>query len=354
MLYLGSKMKIAMIGLGKMGGNMVLRCIQRGHSCVVFDANPASVEALAKDNAKDREGVIPARSLEDLKAKLGSPAVVWLMLPSGQVTDQMIEKISGVLSAGSIVVDGGNAYFKDDVRHAKALSRRNIRYLDVGVSGGVWGLERGYSLMIGGDADAARQLEPIFEALAPGIQSAAVTEGRSIGGRDATRTADRGYLYCGPTGSGHFVKMVHNGIEYGMMQALAEGFDILKGAASDEIAEEFRYALDLREVSEVWRRGSVVSSWLLDLIAVALNADPQLSRFEGHVPDSGEGRWTVQAALEEGIPATVLSAALYARFRSREARSFADQMLSAMRFGFGGHAESPKSSSNAHDHMRAS
>jgi 6-phosphogluconate dehydrogenase len=322
-------MKLAMIGLGRMGGNMARRLMKGGHECVVFDMNPAAVEGLAKEGAKS------SRSLEDLIAQLPSPRIVWMMLPAGKITEDTAQQLGQLLQSQDILIDGGNSYFKDDVTRAELLRSRQIRCLDVGTSGGIWGLERGYSLMIGGDRSAAEALTPIFEALAPGIRAVEPTRDRDTSGR----TADRGYLYCGPAGAGHFVKMVHNGIEYGMMQALAEGFDILKGAARPEVDESIRYGLDLREISEVWRRGSVVSSWLLDLVAIALNGDPSLKSIEGRVADSGEGRWTVQAALEEAVPATVLSAALYARFDSREEKSFANQLLSAMRRGFGGHAE---------------
>jgi 6-phosphogluconate dehydrogenase len=322
-------MKMAMIGLGRMGGNMVRRLTQGGHTCVVYDVDPKAVAQLAQ------EGALPASSLEQMLTQLDKPRVIWMMLPAGAVTQEMTDQLSALLEPQDILIDGGNSHFKDDVKRAKALAPKGVRYVDVGTSGGVWGLERGYSLMIGGDAGAAEHLAPIFKTLAPGVGSIKPSPGREAEGR----TADQGYLYCGPAGAGHFVKMIHNGIEYGMMQALAEGFDILKGASRPEVDESYRYDLDLREISEVWRRGSVVSSWLLDLVALALNADPHLQGFEGHVADSGEGRWTVQAALEEAVPATVLSAALFARFRSREERSFADQLLSAMRRGFGGHPE---------------
>ncbi len=304
---------------------MARRLIRAGHAIAVHNRSPGPVAELEKEGA---QGV---HSLEKIRDGFDGTAVCWLMLPAGNVTEEAVIQLQKALKPGDILIDGGNSHFKDDVRRAELLRASGIRYLDVGTSGGVWGLERGYSLMIGGDRSAAEELDPVFKSLAPGVQAAAGTSGRNAHGK----TADQGYLYCGPAGSGHFVKMVHNGIEYGMMQALAEGFDILRGAS------QYRYDLDLREVSEVWRRGSVVSSWLLDLIAIALNQDPALSGFEGRVPDSGEGRWTVQAALEEGVPAQVISAALYARFRSRESESFAEKLLSAMRKEFGGHPEAP-------------
>ncbi len=324
-------MKLGMIGLGRMGGNMALRLLRAGHSCVVYNRSPAPREKLVPF------GAIPVASLEAAKEALGSPAVVWLMLPAGEVTDDAVTRFSSILTPGDTLVDGGNSHYKDGIRHARLLREKGIRYLDAGTSGGIWGLERGYSLMIGGDREAATALDPIFASLAPGPGAVPASPNRAQG----AGTADRGYLYCGGAGSGHFVKMIHNGIEYGMMQSLAEGFQLLQGAARGEVPEEWRYRLDLREIAEVWRRGSVVSSWLLDLIAIALNEDPELRAFSGRVADSGEGRWTVQAALDEGVPATVLSASLFARFRSREEASFSDQLLSAMRAQFGGHREAP-------------
>jgi 6-phosphogluconate dehydrogenase len=313
-----------------MGANMARRLMRAGHEIVAYDRSPDALAAL------DREGARAVRSLEELPGALDQPAICWLMLPAGPVTEEVVHQLQKLLKHGDILIDGGNSYFKDDVRRAEQLKPTGIRYLDVGTSGGIWGLERGYSLMIGGDPAAARDLDPVFKSLAPGTSAASTTPDRNSQGR----TADEGYLYCGPAGAGHFVKMVHNGIEYGMMQALAEGFDILKGTVKGE-QEDYRYDFDLREISEVWRRGSVVSSWLLDLIAMALNQDPELASFLGHVPDSGEGRWTVQAALEEAVPAQVISAALYSRFRSRESESFAEKLISAMRREFGGHAEAP-------------
>jgi 6-phosphogluconate dehydrogenase len=319
-----------------MGGNMVRRLIRNGQQCVVYDQD------LDKGNELATEGAIPAESLASLIHQLDRPSVIWIMLPAGEATEHMVNELSALLKPNDIIIDGGNSYFKDDVRRSLALKESQIRYLDVGVSGGVWGLERGYSLMIGGDPSAAEYLNPIFQTLAPGNSSTEMTPHRNKSGK----TADEGYLYCGPSGAGHFVKMIHNGIEYGMMQALAEGFNILRGARSSELPKDHQYHFDLTEISEVWRRGSVVSSWLLDLIAIALNSDPQLSKFIGKVPDSGEGRWTVLAAIEEAIPAEVLSTALYVRFRSREESSFAEKLLSAMRNQFGGHLESTQSTSS--------
>ncbi len=312
---------------------MARRLMRGGHEVVTYDLSAQAMSALEKEGAR---GV---RSVEEIpKALAGGTAICWVMLPSGSATEEMVQRLSSLLKKNDILLDGGNSHFKDDIRRSALLEARGIRYLDVGTSGGVWGLERGYSLMIGGDRTAARELDALFKTLAPGAQTASLTAGRHPAG-GASSNADEGYLYCGPAGAGHFVKMVHNGIEYGMMQSLAEGFDILRGAVAQA---DYDYDLDLREISEVWRRGSVVSSWLLDLIAIALNQDPKLASFGGHVPDSGEGRWTVQAALEEGVPAQVISAALYTRFRSREEESFAEKLLSAMRKEFGGHAEADK------------
>jgi 6-phosphogluconate dehydrogenase len=322
-------MQLGMVGLGRMGANMARRLLRAGHRIVAYDRDPAAVRAL------EQEGAAAAVSLEDLVRRLERPRAAWFMLPAGAPTEETVEALAERLEPGDSIVDGGNSHFKDDARRARRLAAKGIRYLDVGTSGGVWGLDRGYSLMIGGDAEAVRQLEPVFRALAPGRAGAPVTPGRE----DRTSTAEEGYLHCGPAGAGHFVKMVHNGIEYGLMQAFAEGFDILRGAAGDDVPEELRYRIDLAEVAEVWRRGSVVSSWLLDLAAAALTQDPTLEGFTGRVPDSGEGRWTVQAAVEEGIPAHVISAALYARFRSRQENTFGEKLLSAMRRQFGGHAE---------------
>jgi 6-phosphogluconate dehydrogenase len=322
-------MQLGIVGLGRMGGNIAQRLIGNGHSCVVYDKSAAAVAALAG------KGATASASLADLAAKLSAPRIVWLMLPAGQVTDDAVSELARVLQADDIVIDGGNSFYKDDVRRAKDLKGKGVRYVDVGTSGGIWGLERGYCLMIGGDKSAVEHLDPIFAALAPGYGNIARTAGRD--GRDPR--PERGYMHCGPSGAGHFVKMIHNGIEYGLMQAYAEGFSILNGAAKNGRPAEERYALDLADIAEVWRRGSVISSWLLDLTAIALADDPKLDDFTGVVEDSGEGRWTVAAAIEEAVPATVLSTALYERFRSREEHSFADRMLSAMRMGFGGHVE---------------
>ena len=320
-------MQLGMVGLGRMGANLARRLMRNGHRCVVFNRTRGPVDALA------REGAVGSSSLEDLVAKLDKPRAAWVMLPAGQPTENTVSELGRLMDQGDIVIDGGNSFYKDDIRRAQALQTRGIHYVDVGTSGGVWGLERGYCMMIGGDTEAVLRLDPIFAALAPGPGNIPRTPGRD--GHDPR--AESGYIHCGPSGSGHFVKMVHNGIEYGLMQAYAEGFSILGAAAERPGAE--RYELDLADVAEVWRRGSVISSWLLDLTAIALAADPKLEGFEGYVEDSGEGRWTLMTAIESAVPANVLSAALYARFRSREERSFADRMLSAMRKGFGGHVE---------------
>jgi 6-phosphogluconate dehydrogenase len=322
-------MQLGIVGLGRMGGNIAQRLMRQDHSCIVYDK---SAEAVATISGKGATG---SRSLEDLAAKLTAPRAVWLMLPAGEVTEDAVTELRGVLQAGDIVIDGGNSFYKDDVRRARDLKTKDIHYVDVGTSGGVWGLDRGYCLMIGGEKDVVAHLDPIFSALAPGLGNIERTAGRD--GRD--NRSERGYMHCGPCGSGHFVKMIHNGIEYGMMQAYAEGFAILKGATSDARPPDERYDLDVADIAEVWRRGSVISSWLLDLTAIALAGDPKLDQFSGVVADSGEGRWTVMAAIEEAVPATVLSAALYARFRSRDDHGFADRLLSAMRKGFGGHIE---------------
>jgi len=326
-------MQLGMVGLGRMGGNIVQRLQRNGHSCVVYDKNADAVAALGRGGATGSE------SLDDLAAKLAPPRAVWLMLPAGKVTDEAVTHLRSALQPGDIVIDGGNSFYKDDVRRARELKAVGIHYIDVGTSGGIWGLDRGYCLMIGGEQGAVAHLEPIFAALAPGVGNIPRTNGRD--GRDPR--PERGYMHCGPSGSGHFVKMIHNGIEYGLMQAYAEGFSILQGAASNARPQDEHYDLDLADIAEVWRRGSVISSWLLDLTSIALAGDPKLEGFTGTVDDSGEGRWTVMAAVEEAVPATVLSAALYERFRSREEHSFANRILSAMRKGFGGHVE-PKGS----------
>ena len=325
-------MQLGMIGLGRMGGNIVRRLMQHGHTSVVYDVNPENVDQLAT------EGATPSKSLSHLVEQMPKPRAVWVMLPAGEITAQTISQLSELLEAGDILIDGGNSNFQDDVRHAQMLQSKGIRYLDVGTSGGVWGLDRGYCMMIGGDQSAATHLDPIFKALAPGIGTIPRTQGRE--GKEST--AEEGYLYTGPAGSGHFVKMVHNGIEYGLMQAYAEGMDVLKGVGQESIPAERRYQLDLADITELWRRGSVVSSWLLDLTAISLAEDPELASYSGHVQDSGEGRWTINAAIEEAVPVPVLSAALFARFRSRQVSTFADKMLSAMRKQFGGHQEPKK------------
>ena len=334
-------MQLGMIGLGRMGANMVRRLMKAGHECVVFDVSPDAVSALAG------EGATGASSLEDLVGKLAAPRTVWMMLPAGLV-DETIGRLAPLLAEGDAIVDGGNSYYRDDVDRAERLAADRVHYVDAGVSGGVFGLERGYCLMVGGDADAVVRLRPALETLAPGIDAAPRTPGRA----GEPSAAERGWLHCGPAGAGHFVKMVHNGIEYGMMAAYAEGLNVLANAnigAGVEAADAettplrdpkyYRYDLDLAEIAEVWRRGSVVASWLLDLTADALARDPRLEAFAGRVSDSGEGRWTVLAAVDEGVPADVISAALFARFGSRGNAGFADRVLSAMRKEFGGHAE---------------
>jgi 6-phosphogluconate dehydrogenase len=322
-------MQLGMIGLGKMGANMTLRLMRGGHQLVVSDRSPDAVKKV------EGEGAGGSSSLEDLVGKLKAPRAVWVMVPSGDATEQTVQTLAKLMQAGDTIIDGGNSYFKDDVRRSSQFKAKGIHYLDVGTSGGVWGLERGYCMMIGGPDEAVKRLDPIFKTLAPGQGDIPRTPGREkLGG-----TSEEGYIHCGPSGSGHFVKMVHNGIEYGIMQAYAEGFDIFKNATSKELPEDIRYDLNLPDIAEVWRRGSVVSSWLLDLTAMALAENPTLSEYEGFVQDSGEGRWTIQAALEEAVPVDVLSAALFVRFRSRQQHTFAEKMLSAMRQKFGGHIE---------------
>jgi len=337
-------MQLGMIGLGRMGANMARRVTRKGHECVVFDMSPKAIAELAKEHA------VGAASLADLVAKLTAPRAIWLMVPAA-VVDRTIADLVPLLEPGDIVIDGGNSYYVDDIRRASELKSHSIRYVDVGTSGGVWGLERGYCMMIGGDEVAMKHLEPIFAALAPGKGSIPPTPGREKTGG----TAEQGYLHCGPNGAGHFVKMVHNGIEYGIMAAYAEGLGILRsanigkqtGEAADAETtplrnpEEYQYDLNLSDIAEVWRRGSVIASWLLDLTAAALLEDPQMSRFSGRVSDSGEGRWTIKAAIDEAVPAPVLSCALYERFSSRGEADFADKLLSAMRYEFGGHLEKP-------------
>jgi 6-phosphogluconate dehydrogenase len=324
-------MKIGMVGLGRMGANMARRLMQGGHQCVAFDLNPQNVRQLSG------KGATGASSLEDLVQKLESPRAIWIMLPEGDPTEQTVMKLADHLEAGDTLIDGGNSYYKDDIRRSAALKPKGIRYIDAGTSGGVWGVERGYCLMLGGDRQAVRDVEPIFKTLAPGMGNIPRTRGMA----EAETTAEQGYLYCGPSGAGHFVKMVHNGIEYGLMQSYAEGFDILRNASSKDLPAERRYELNVRDIAELWRRGSVVESWLLDLSAMALAENPDLSNYTGSVHDSGEGRWTIIAALEEAVPADVLSASLFTRFRSRQDHTFGEKMLSAMRNKFGGHVERP-------------
>jgi 6-phosphogluconate dehydrogenase len=326
-------MQLGMIGLGRMGGNIVRRLMRDGHSCVVYDKSADAVQGLAG------EGATPSNDLAAFVKELEAPRAVWVMLPAGRITHETIVELSGLLSSGDTLIDGGNSFYHDDIAHSDMLKTKGIRYLDVGTSGGIWGLERGYCMMIGGDKGAFEHLDPIFKTLAPGIGTIDITPGRE--GRDLR--VEQGYLYCGPAGAGHFVKMVHNGIEYGVMQAYAEGFDILKGVNSPAIPENRRYELNLADIAEVWRRGSVVASWLLDLTSIALAKDVALSAFTGNVEDSGEGRWTINAAIEQAVPAEVLSAALYTRFRSRQSHTFAEKILSAMRAEFGGHQEPGKS-----------
>jgi 6-phosphogluconate dehydrogenase len=323
--------QLGMIGLGRMGANMVRRLMRGGHSCVVFDMNPANVKEMAA------EGATGAASLDDFVAKLTKPRAAWVMVPSGAPTEETVMKLAEKLESGDVIIDGGNSYYKDDVRRSLAVKPKGIDYVDAGTSGGVWGLERGYCLMIGGPPATVRRLDPIFKTLAPGKGSITPTPGRE----KLKSTAEEGYLHCGPVGAGHFVKMVHNGIEYGLMEAYAEGFDIFRNANSPALAEGLRYDLNLPDIAEVWRRGSVVGSWLLDLAAMALAENPSLSEFTGFVQDSGEGRWTVMAAVEEAVPADVLTASLYTRFRSRTEHTFGEKMLSAMRNKFGGHVERP-------------
>ena len=322
-------MQLGMIGLGRMGGNIVRRLVSKGHECVVFDQNADAIKALAGDKIGGSTG------LADMVKKLAKPRAVWVMLPAGEITEKTVVELGTLMEAGDTIIDGGNAFFQDDVRRGEALKSKGIHYIDCGTSGGVWGLARGYCMMIGGDKEAVDRLDPIFNALAPGAGTIPKTPRREK--RDPR--VEQGYLHCGPVGSGHFVKMVHNGIEYGLMQAYAEGFDILQKVNTKAIPEERRYDIDLADVAEVWRRGSVISSWLLDLTSSALAEDPALSKYSGFVEDSGEGRWTINAAVEEAVPADVLSAALFARFRSRDKDGTANKLLSAMRHAFGGHVE---------------
>jgi 6-phosphogluconate dehydrogenase len=324
-------MQVCIVGLGRMGGNIARRLMQGGHKCVVYDRDAKAVADMT------RYGATAIADLKDAVRALKAPRTVWVMLPAGAPTDETISALGEVLQSGDAVIDGGNSFYRDDIRRAKALAPTGIAYVDVGTSGGVWGLSRGYCMMIGGDAAVVERLDPIFQTLAPGAGDIPLTERPG----DADPRAVQGYIHAGPVGAGHFVKMVHNGIEYGLMQAYAEGFDILRNKNAQALPPDERYDLDLPDIAEVWRRGSVISSWLLDLTAQALAGDARLEKFTGAVADSGEGRWTVEAAVEEAVPAHVLAAALFARFRSREAHSFGEKLLSAMRFGFGGHVETP-------------
>ncbi len=325
-------MRLAMIGLGRMGANIARRLMLGKHEIVAYDRDPAAVSGLTGD------GAIGADSLEDVVAKLGAPRIFWVMLPAGAPTQDTVDRLIELGEPGDIIIDGGNSFYKDDIVRAAAAREKQLHYVDVGTSGGVWGLERGYCMMIGGDKEVVDRLDPIFDTLAPGYGNIPRTAGRDA----ADDRAERGYIHAGPNGAGHFVKMIHNGIEYGLMQAYAEGFDILKGKASEKLPPEERFDINLPDVAEVWRRGSVISSWLLDLCAIGLARDGQLEQFSGRVADSGEGQWTIDAAMEEAVPANVLSAALFARYRSRVDSTFGDKLLSAMRFGFGGHVEMPQ------------
>jgi 6-phosphogluconate dehydrogenase len=324
-------MQIGMIGLGKMGANMTIRLMRGGHRCVVFDLNADNVRKLSQ------HGASPATALKDFVQQLEKPRVAWIMVSAGAATDKTVTELAGLMEAGDIIIDGGNSFYQDDLRHAQELKERGIYFIDAGTSGGVWGIDRGYCLMIGGEEKAVQHCDAIFKTLAPGIGNIERTPGREK--MAGNNTAEEGYLHCGPVGAGHFVKMVHNGLEYGMMQAYAEGFDVLKGATAKEIPEIRRYQFNLADIAEVWRRGSVIGSWLLDLSAISLLQDPELKQFSGYVQDSGEGRWTINAAIEEGVSAEVLASALFKRFRSRQEHSYADKLLSAMRFQFGGHVE---------------
>ena len=324
-------MQLGMIGLGRMGANIVRRLMRSGHSCVVYDRDPSPGKALAS------EGATAVESLAAMVAGLTAPRAIWIMLPAGAATEATIEALKPLLSRGDVLIDGGNSFWHDDIRRGKALAADGLHYLDVGTSGGVWGLERGYCMMIGGDAEPVKRLDPIFKALAPGRGDIPATPGRE--GRDPS--VEEGYLHAGPCGAGHFVKMVHNGIEYGLMQAYAEGFDILRNADSKAVSEDHRFSFDIADIAEVWRRGSVVTSWLLDLTSSALAREGGLDSYSGYIEDSGEGRWTLMAAIDEAVPAEVLSAALYTRFRSRQGHTFAEKIISAMRKGFGGHVEPP-------------
>ncbi len=325
-------MQIGVIGLGRMGGNISVRLARHGHEVVLYDHDPnvvSKVQAQAERSAG-------ASGLADMVGKLSAPKIVWVMLPAGAITEQTIEALGGLMSDGDIIIDGGNSFYKDDIRRARTLREKGIHYVDVGTSGGVWGLERGYCMMIGGAKPAVEHIDPILSVLAPGPGDVERTPGR---GATLDPRAEQGYLHCGPAGSGHFVKMVHNGIEYGMMEAYAEGFDVMRNKSSHDLPEEERFDLNMADIAEVWRRGSVVSSWLLDLCASALAKNVSLSDYTGQVADSGEGRWTIEAAIEEAVPVPVLTAALFTRFRSRTDNNYGEKLLSAMRFQFGGHVE---------------
>jgi 6-phosphogluconate dehydrogenase len=328
-------MQLAIIGLGRMGANIARRLMRAGHGVVAFDRNRPAVDELVV------EGATGAGSIEDTVARLAPPRIFWIMLPAGAPTEDTIATLLGLASPGDIIIDGGNTFYKDDIRRAKTCAAKQVVYVDVGTSGGIWGLERGYCMMIGGDKAAVDYLDPIFDTLAPGLGTIPRTPNRMENEGEDPR-AERGYVHAGPAGAGHFVKMVHNGIEYGLMQAYAEGFDILKSKSSENLPHDERFDLNLTDIAEVWRRGSVISSWLLDLSAAALAKDQMLEAYSGRVADSGEGHWTIEAAMEEAVPVYVLSAALFARYRSRVEGTFGDKLLSAMRFGFGGHVEIPQ------------
>ena len=324
-------MQLGLVGLGRMGANMVRRLQKGGHTCIVFDLNAENVKKLVG------EGAGGAESLQDLVKKLAKPRAIWVMVPAGKATETTVQTLAAAMEPGDTIIDGGNSFYKDDIRRAAELKKKGIHYIDAGTSGGVWGVERGYCLMVGAEEEAFQQLEPIFKTLAPGIGNIERTPGREkMGG-----TAEQGYLRTGPPGSGHFVKMIHNGIEYGVMQAYAEGFDVLEHKNSKDLPENERFDLNVSDIAELWRRGSVIGSWLLDLTAMALAENPDLSNFSGFVEDSGEGRWTINAAIEEAIPVEVLASALFTRFRSRREHTYAEKILSAMRYKFGGHVERP-------------
>ncbi|MHB0776192.1 phosphogluconate dehydrogenase (NAD(+)-dependent, decarboxylating) [Halomonas sp. WWR20] len=325
-------MQLGIIGVGRMGGNIARRLMRKGHEIVAYDRNQEAISALNEDGATRTD------SLQALVANLAKPRAVWVMLPAGEITETTIMELAEMMEADDVIIDGGNTFYKDDIRRAKTLRAKGIHYVDVGTSGGVWGLERGYCMMIGAEGETFERLEPLFETLAPGYGDLERTQGRNA----PDDRAERGYIHAGPVGAGHFVKMIHNGIEYGLMQAYAEGFDVMKTKSSPDLPEDERFDLNLADIAEVWRRGSVVSSWLLDLTAQALAGDERLEDYTGAVADSGEGRWTIDAAVEQGVPTPVLAGALFARFRSRQENTYADRLLSAMRFGFGGHVEPPK------------